>query len=253
MTQPARKIEWFKYLVTFLITAGLFVTVFYITKVVNEKRFAEIRSIQDKVSIDLLSSETQFSLLKSAGCTEDGNSILAPEIGKLGDRLSTMESQLGITNPDVLGLKKYYSLLQIKDYMLTKELSNRCDVKPVTVLYFYTNDCAECTKQGYVLTALREKYPQLRIYSFDSNLDLSAIKTLEAINKVPDTRPTLVIGDDVYAGFKSIDEIQTVLAPELKKLDDERKAEEKAAAKKAADAAKAAVKAKSANAPAVTQ
>lgn len=213
-----KNIEWFKYVATLLITAGLFFTVFYVTKVVNERRFSEIKSIQDKISIDLLSSETQFALLNSTDCSINANSILAPEIAKLGDRLSIMETQLGTDDADVLTIKKYYSLLQIKDYMLTKALSARCKVKPVTVLYFYTNDCSECTKQGYVLTTLREKYPQIRIYAFDSNLDLSAIKTLETINVISGERPSIVIDNVTYSGFKSLESIEKILSPELKRL-----------------------------------
>lgn len=206
-----KNIEWFKYVATLLITAGLFFTVFYVTKVVNERRFSEIKSIQDKISIDLLSSETQFALLSSTDCSINANSILAPEIEKLGDRLSTMEAQLGTKNSDVISLKKYYSLLQIKDYMLTKALVARCKVKPVTVLYFYTNDCSECTKQGYVLTTLREKYPLIRIYAFDSNLDLSAIRTLETINVISGERPSIVIDGVTYSGFKSVEDIEKLL------------------------------------------
>ncbi len=97
--------EWFKFVVTFVITAGIFITVFYVTKIVNERKLSEIKSIQDKIAIDLLSSETQFSLLKRSTCTQDGNSLLAPEIGSLGERLSFMETQLGTDNPDVIGLK----------------------------------------------------------------------------------------------------------------------------------------------------
>lgn len=206
-----KKIEWFKYVVTFLITAGLFVTVFYVTKIVNDRRFSEIRSIQDKISVDLLSSETQFAVLNTSGWSVNGNSILAPEIEKLGERLSTMESQLGTDNEDVVGLKKYYSLLQIKDYMLAKELAAKCTTKPVTIIYFYTNECDDCTKQGYVLTALREKYPTVRIYSFDSGLDLSALRTLESLNVLSDVRPSLVIDGVTYSGFKTLEEIESVM------------------------------------------
>ena len=106
-----KSFEWFKYVVTFVITAGIFITVFYVTKIVNERKLSEIKSIQDKIAIDLLSSETQFSLLKRSTCSQDGSSLLAPEIGSLGERLGFMEGQLGMDNPDVIGLKKYYSLL----------------------------------------------------------------------------------------------------------------------------------------------
>ena len=221
---PKRKVEWIKYIVTFLVTAGLFVTAFYVSRVISEKRVAQIRSIQDSISLDLLSSETQFSLLNESDCSQDGNSILAPELGQMGDRLSGMETDLGPDNADVIGLKKYYSLLEIKDYMLAREFAKKCDVKPITVVYFYKNaDCDDCTKQGYVLTALREQYPELRVYSFDADLDLSAIETLEQITKVPQAVPTLVINGKVYSGFQSIDAVEKVLAPQLKKLQDDAK------------------------------
>ncbi len=208
--------EWFKFVVTFVITAGIFITVFYVTKVVNERKLSEIKSIQDKIAIDLLSSETQFSLLKRSTCTQDGSSLLAPEIGSLGERLSFMETQLGTDNPDVIGLKKYYSLLQMKDYMLGLELSQKCDFKPIYVLYFYKNDCTDCTKQGYALTALREKYPEFRVYSFDADLDLSAIATLETIYKVSSELPVLVVNEKPYTGFQSIETIEKLI-PDLKK------------------------------------
>lgn len=211
-----RHIDWGRYIVSLIITAAIFGSVLYISDIASNKKLDELKSIQDKVAIDLLSSETQFSLLSSAGCSQDGNSILAPEIGQLGDRLTFMEGELGTDNPDVIGLKKYYSLLQIKDYMLVKELAKNCGFKPVTIVYFYSNEnCDDCTKQGYVLTALREKYPDLRVYAFDANLDLSAIKTLQTITRAPGTVPSLVIGSKVYTGFQSIEDIETAV-PVLK-------------------------------------
>lgn len=209
--------EWFKYIVTFVITAGIFITIFFATKVINEKKIAEVKSIQDKIALDLLSSETQFSLLKRSTCTQDGNSLLAPEIGSLGERLATMEGDLGVHNENVIGLKKYYSLLEMKDYMLGLELSQKCSFKPIYILYFYTADCSDCEKQGYALTALREKYPELRVYSFDADLDLSAISTLETIYKVSNTHlPALVINEKLYTDFQSIETIEKLI-PDLKK------------------------------------
>lgn len=225
-----KKTEYAKYLITFIVTAGLFATIFYVSKITNDARVKTIKSEQDVLSINLLSSEVQFSLLKTGGCTEDGNSILAPEIGSLGQRLAYMENQLGADNQDVINLKKYYSLLQIKDYMLMKELGEKCNFKPITIVYFYSNnECEDCTKQGYVLTALREKYPLLRIYSFDANLDLSAIKTLQTVTKAPDEVPSLIINGKVYTGFKSIEDIEKVTPALTKMLADQKAAEEKAA------------------------
>jgi hypothetical protein len=223
-----RTIQWARYIITMVLTVAIFGSALYVSQVATNNRLTEVRSIQDKIAIDLLSSETQFSLLSNVGCTQDGNSILAPEIGQLGDRLTFMENQLGIDDPNVIGLKKYYSLLQIKDYMLTKELDEKCNFKPVTLVYFYSNeDCTDCTKQGYVLTALRQKYPLLRVYSFDANLDLSAIKTLQTVTKAPGTLPSMVIGGKVYTGFKSIEEIEKAVPALAKMLADQKVVDEK--------------------------
>ncbi len=231
-TNKQRTIQWARYIIALILTVAIFGSVLYISQVATNKRLSEVRSIQDKIAIDLLSSETQFSLLSSAGCTQDGNSILAPEIGQLGDRLTFMEGQLGMDNPEVIGLKKYYSLLQIKDYMLMKELGEKCNFKPVTLVYFYSNEnCSDCTKQGFVLTALREKYPLLRVYAFDADLDLSAIKTLQTITNAPGTVPSMVIGGKVYTGFKSIEEIEKVVPALAKMLVDQKAAEKNAPTK----------------------
>lgn len=222
-----RRIDWGRYILALFITVAIFATIFYISDTVNSKRVSEMRSIQDKLSIDLLSSETQFALLNQADCSQDGNSILAPEIGQLGDRLSYMEEQLGTDNADVIGLKKYYSLLQIKDYMLVSALASKCHTKPVTIIYFYADKCDDCTKQGYVLTALREKYPLLRVYSFDANLDLSAIKTLQTITNAPASVPALVINGKTHTGFQSIEAIEKAVPALAKMLADQKAAEKK--------------------------
>lgn len=221
MNQTTRKIDWARYGVTLVITVLIFISAFYLSDILASKKMSEIRSMQDSIAIDLLSSETQFSLLRTATCSEDGYSILAPEIAQLGTRLASMESQLGVTNNDVIGLKKYYSLLQIKDYMLTQELVKNCNFKPLVMVYFYSPDCSECEKQGYVLTALREKYPLVRIYAFDAQLDLSAIKTLQTVLKAPSETPSLVVKGKVLAGFQTLESLETLLQKELQLLEKE--------------------------------
>ena len=119
----------------------------------------------------------------------------------------------------VLYLKKYYSLLEIKDYLLNKNISARCKTKSAFILYFYTTaeNCSECEKQGLVLSALRDKYPELRVYSFDYGIDLSAVKAMLQIFKIQDTKlPALVIDEEVLTGFHGIDELETMVKDSFK-------------------------------------
>lgn len=214
------KIETKKYVVVLLITAAVFFGALYVSNRFSAKRTAEVKAIEDKISLDLLSSETQFALLKDSSCKAiDHSTAFSEELNSLVEKLSYMEQNLGNENLEVINLKKYYSLLQIKDYLLVGKVNEKCGVKPITIIYFYSNkgDCAECKKEGYVLTSLREEYPELRIYSFDYNLDLSAVKTMRSLYGVRNTLPALVIWDENYYGFKSPEDIEKII-PQLKKL-----------------------------------
>jgi len=111
-------------------------------------------------------------------------------------------------------------VLEIKDYLLMQQLAQKCNLKPVFILYFYSNkgDCADCEKQGYALTALSETYPQLRVYSFDYNLNVGALQTLISVDDIDDNLPALRINAQNYYGFKSVSDIQKIL-PQLSTLE----------------------------------
>lgn len=202
-----------KYVLVFLITAAIFGTAIYINNFLNDRRIEEIRAIENNIAIDILSSETQYALLSESSCANLTGSVLSQEINSLAEKLSYMEERLGTDDAEVVRLKRYYSLLQIKDYLLMKKVSSQCGTKPVTMLYFYSNrgDCEDCTKTGYILTYLREKYPKLRVYAFDANLDLSAIKTLRALYSVKDILPVITIDQKVLYGFQDKETIEKEL------------------------------------------
>jgi hypothetical protein len=212
-------INWKQFALSFAITAVIFATAIMTSNYFAQKRVDEIRGIQDKIAIDTLSSETQFSLLEESSCKDIGTGSLSTELGTLEDKLSYTEKERGEKDSEVQTLKKYYFLLEIKDYLLMNKISQKCKKTPISIIYFYSLDdkCTDCEKEGYVLTRLREKYPDLRVYSFDYNADLSAVKTLISINKIKDEMPAIIIKDNVYYGFQSIEDIEKAV-PELKKL-----------------------------------
>ncbi len=193
------------------ITIALAGTVAYTVNYLNRARISELSTIEDQISIDTLSLDTQFSLLEAAPCDSVASSTtLTGELADLGSRLSYAESQLGTNNPQVVRLKDQYSLLEIRDYLITKQLAAACGSKPVVVLYFYSNagDCGNCDKAGYALSYLRNTYPSLRVYSFDYNLDLGALKTLIAVTKVRDILPAFVVNGKQYYGFTSLSDLE---------------------------------------------
>lgn len=198
-------------LLAIFITGTLTGTIIYAVNYLNDARIAELSTIEDQIAIDTLSLDTQFSLLEAAPCDSSASSTtLISSLADLGNRLSYTEEQLGSDNAQVIRLKQHYSLLEIRDYLITKQLAAACGTKPVTVLYFYSNagDCADCDKAGYALSYLHNTYPNLRVYSFDYNLDLGALETFIALNKVQNTLPAFVINGKKSYGFTTLEELK---------------------------------------------
>ena len=214
------KNDWSKYIIVFFITVALFAIAAGLSNFFSDKKVENMRTVQDKLATDILSSETQFSLLSELSCEQDTeNDNLSSELNELANKINDSESNLK-GNSDVIELKRYYSVLEIKDYLLTKKINQKCKGKLVPLLYFYTtaNNCTECIKQGFVLTELRKKYPGLRVYSFDYSLDLSALKALIKIYKIDDTKlPAIVINEHTYTGFKTVEDIEKI-EPAIVKL-----------------------------------
>ncbi|MFA6257328.1 MAG: hypothetical protein WCT29_01835 [Candidatus Paceibacterota bacterium] len=211
-------IDWKKYLIVFLITIGLFFTASYVSNYFGDKKINQLKTIQDQIAIDILSSETQFSLLSELSCKNISDSVFSKELGELGQKLEWSQDNLG-ANDEVAYLKNYYSLLQIKDYLLAKRIAERCGAKSAFILYFYTTaeNCSLCQEESVVLAALRREYPELRVYSFDYSLDLSAVKAMIQIYKIKDTElPALVIDGDLLTGLRGFDELSAIVEKSFK-------------------------------------
>ena len=206
--------EWKKYVVTLAITIVILGTAIAISIIIDNARVNNIKSLQDNISLNILSSETQYNLLKDANCSDLFNSDLTTQLSDMGDRLSYMESTGHGGEADVINLKQYYYLLEIKDFMLINS-ATKCPIRPTTVLYFYKPNCGDCDKQGDVLTYLRQHYPDnIRVYSFDYSLNTPAVQTLTELNKVTNVMPTIVVDGKTYEGFQTVDDI-IAMSPEI--------------------------------------
>jgi hypothetical protein len=205
-------------LLALVIAGAIFATGFWASNTINDLRISEVRNIQESIAIDTLSLETQFDLLANLSCEDIAeNSVLSNELNNLAERLDYTERELGSRNATVVQLKRQYSLLEIKDYLLMQKVSAKCGLKPVFVLYFYSNqgDCEKCESAGRILTYLRETYRELRVYSFDYNLGLGALETLIALNKIENNLPAFVVNGKAHYGLSDLESMEKVLPLDL--------------------------------------
>lgn len=210
-----KKLNWKKQLFVFFITIIIFGAGFALSNFLAEQRMQEVSGMQNDLRIDILSLETQFSILTQAPCENLNESTLTEELYNISRRLATMGTTLGRDNPEFIRLKKFYSILEIKHWLLLKRAAKDCDLNMASVIYFYKekSECSKCEDQGYILTYFRKEYPeQLRVYSFDYGLDLSALEALKSTYSLKENLPIIIINDEPFYGFKTKKELENILS-----------------------------------------
>jgi len=207
-----------KYIYAFIISLLILILGVYLVNSLTESKIEKVRSLEAGIAINILSLETQFALLQELSCKDISQSILSSELDALAQKLQFMENNLDPDDPELIRLKKYYSLLEIKDFILLQKINKKCEREMHYILYFYSNegDCKKCKIQGPTLSKLLRERDNLRIYNFDYNLDLSATETLKRIYAVRPPLPALVIDGKLYRGFTSLDILEKILPNETK-------------------------------------
>lgn len=201
-----------KYVLVLALTIMIFASGILVGNWVSSKKFTSIQNLGQTLRTDIIALELQYDLMEADPCREMGLLYLSEQLYTLGTRLDFMESSLGTNNPDVIRLKQYYSLVEIRHWFFMKKINEKCNQSHVLILYFYSNlkDCPKCEEQGYVLSYLHRKYPDIMIYSFDKNMHNPALDTLKKDFNVHQV-PTTVINDDAYHGYQGRDFLERMI------------------------------------------
>jgi glutaredoxin len=207
-----RPVDKNKYLAAFAISALIFFGGIFIGSYFSQQKVEKIDELSQTIRMSTMGTELQYELISQNPCSAVNSSELASELYQIGTRLDFMESELGSDDVQVINLKEYYHLLEVRHWLFLKRVKIECDKSYDLVLYFYSNkgDCSKCEEQGAVLTYLHNKYPELNIYSFDINIDNPALNTIKDMFSVKEA-PTLVVNDKSLIGFKDRIELEEEL------------------------------------------
>ncbi|MBU2579291.1 hypothetical protein KKA09_04235 [Patescibacteria group bacterium] len=208
-----KKLNWKKHFLIFLLTSMIFGSGFLLSNFLLEKKIVQLTNLQQDLIIDILSLETQFSLLTQTPCGNLNEPDFTEQLRKIAQELSLIGNRLGEKNLDFLRFKKYYSILEIKNWLLLEKAAKDCKIDLVSIIYFYSDEkeCPKCQDQQFVLNYIGEKYPFLRIYSFDYNLELSALRSLKSIYSLTKELPIIIINNKTYYGFLNKKELEEIL------------------------------------------
>ena len=119
-----------------------------------------------------------------------------------GQLLKYSESNVLFGGTDIENLKKSYTSLLIKDWVLQERIKSICGDKTVTILYFYDKSgCGDCVIQGSILSILKDSFKEkVMIFPLDTKVGLTMIGILMDRFNVTSV-PSLVIEEKTYSGI----------------------------------------------------
>ncbi len=210
-----KRINKLKLFSIFITTTFIFAVGIFFGNVISNSQLDRISNLQQDLRTQTLSLELQYALASQEPCNLTNLDIIGDELYDMSELLANMEGSLGKLNSDVLSLKEYYSLLEIKHWLFLEKISKECKLEMPIILYFYSNlgDCEECERQGYILTYLKRSEENLNVFSFDANIDNSVLNGLKEIHGAKNMKlPILIINGKVYSGFMELEEIRKNLS-----------------------------------------
>ncbi|MEK6947652.1 MAG: hypothetical protein AABX19_00260 [Nanoarchaeota archaeon] len=193
-----------RYFLAFLLATGIFSIGLLLGITLTSAKLSEVEKLQIEFRNRLTNLEMEDLLTEGKICQFSDVDNLVDELSKIGETLTSIENDPSTNHDDILALKEYYSLLEIRHMIYMQKFNEQCGKKLDIVLYFYSNDeekCIDCSSQGYILSYIRNKYSNVRIYSYDIDIDNPAIRTLMKLNNVT-AAPSLIINDEFYSGYQ---------------------------------------------------
>ena len=128
-----------------------------------------------------------------------------------GEKLAELESKKGKMDPEVLELKKDYSSMQLRNYLLQQKMDARCGYRHNVIIYFYSNEnYMPETDEGLQIGKVDKEFG-VYTYHFDINVDSPIVRGLKAAYNIK-TTPTLIINGEKYEGFLTADELRAILS-----------------------------------------
>lgn len=168
------------------------------TEAILEKRLEEIeKSIENTqleyLYISSLGEKISCDALKTMVDETNNN------LWKIGQELVDLSKD---DNNKFIEIKKQYSLLSVRAWILNNYLKNKCKDDNIVLLYFYSIPCEDCIKQGKILDDIRENEfkNRIKIFVLDAGLDLPIINTLKKTYNVNNT-PFIVYENKTFSGL----------------------------------------------------
>lgn len=210
------KISWRVYTTAAVITLIVFSLGVGIGFFISNEKYDIMKSDLESIQLQQKDIEMEMILTNSLGsnsCKTLNYEIekTATQSAELGQKVSYYDNEI-IKNPDIGTIKRYYIINLIQLWSYWELFKKNCNSSVNTVLYFYAiKNCDDCQAQGFVLSYLKEKYPdKIMTFALDKDEDLYSLNLIKNTYNVT-IAPTLIINNKKYEGLKDINALNDLL------------------------------------------
>lgn len=211
-----RSISFSLYAAAFLLSVAIFVTGVLVGQAVDRSSTESISEEVVKVSQKVSSVQLLLLMEKntSAMCPVylDELTSISDDVERMGYKLTYLEEEKHIYDNE---LKKQYFVLEAESHVLSEKVKTLCGDRSILLINFYSNrNCTRCAEEGGDILeardALTAQGTPVKLFSFDGELGSPVAEVFEARYNVT-TYPTIVINGKTYPGFRSSEELQTLM------------------------------------------
>lgn len=198
-----------KVILALILATLLFISVFFFGYMVSYYKSQATIQSQESLRYSLLGFEVEREILGNS-CADFDPHRFTSEIDNMGRVISLLEQRLGKANTAVLDQKRTYALLEARHLLYVQDHNLRCNQSVPTILFFYSNNQEDkdgSTKMGYMLSSLKNRNPEVLIYSFDSNLDSSLTLLLKQKYNVTSPNTLVINGKTFSTGLNNVEDI----------------------------------------------
>ncbi len=218
-----RKISRGRYLLAFLITAGIFALGLLLGLVIEGKRIDLITFKDQEQKLDFQSLQLQYQFVdqftKERNCDGLRNtfdrSLRTLEVTR--EKVENYRKDATLNTREFDLLKREYTLAQISYWMLYLRAKEVCSLDAAVILYFFAaeEDCRACDEQAVILTWLKHKLDmKLLNFVFDGEYDeyepiIGLLKERYGVRSYP----TIVVNGKAMSGLTEKETILREICP----------------------------------------
>ncbi|MFP4117592.1 MAG: hypothetical protein ACLFTR_01585 [Candidatus Woesearchaeota archaeon] len=217
------------FIVAFLITVILMVSIFFSNSIVSEMREDKLEERMDTIINDYEEMQTLLLMADHFGeeytcmALEKMLSGMNEELWDLGMQIDQYRqaTEEFMESPFYYQKKTLFNQRSVLYYMLMKRIESTCGADQTLMSFFYRekSECPDCDPQAFVLTDIRHELEDqgrgddLALFSFDADLDLPTLDLLLKYYNITEF-PCVVIGEDRFCGLRNKAEMVELLCEE---------------------------------------